>query len=332
MENENVLTAEEVARILRIAKNTVYKLVERGELRAYRVGKKFRFDRADVDAYRSAMKGSVASEARPLESTIPAERAPAERRQDAHALHAEYVERRDDGRLHSFILAGQDILLDILARMLEERTEGLRVYRSSLGSYNGLFALYQGKVHAATAHLWDGSTDTYNLPYVRYMMPGSKSVVIRLARRTVGYYVAAGNPKGLSSWEDLRRADLSMVNRERGSGIRVLLDERLRIMGLDPWALPGYERETTAHLSAASIVARGGADFALGNEKAGRQARGIEFIPLQEECYDLVIRAEDAGMPGFPQLLEIVASREFKDELEGLGGYGLGETGRTISS
>ncbi len=307
MIDDAVLTAAEVARILRIAKNTVYRLVERGELRAYRVGTKFRFNRADVDVYRADD--------------------PRSRRDRAPEAGADRPAPPGEG---TFMLCGQDILLDILGRRLEERVEGLRVYRSSLGSYNGLYALYRGTAHAATVHLWDGDSDTYNLPYLRYLLPGMPVTVVRLARRAVGYYVAAGNPQGLASWDDLRRTGLSLANRERGSGIRVLLDERLRLLGRSGRAVPGYDREYPTHLAAASAVARGQADFALGNEKAARQASGIDFVPLQEERYDLVLRAEDIARPAYAELLAITASAPFKEELAGLGGYGLDETGRVV--
>jgi putative molybdopterin biosynthesis protein len=312
MENEAVLTAAEVARSLRIAKNTVYKLVERGELRAYRVGTKFRFDRADVDAYRAGLSTQSVG---------------APQRVEAVPFTAASVSPPGEG---PFVLCGQDLLLDILARRLESRLDGLRVYRSNLGSYNGLYALYRGSAHAATVHLWDGDTNTYNLPYLRFLLPGMAVTVVRLARRTVGFYVPVGNPKGLRSWEDLRRTDLSIANRERGSGIRVLLDERLRLAGRDGRSIPGYGREVPTHLAAASAVARGEADFALGSEKAARQAAGIDFIPLQEECYDLVLRAEDAEKPIFSALLSEAASEGFREELSGLGGYGLSETGSIV--
>lgn len=326
MENQNVLTAVEVARILRIAKNTVYKLVERGELRAYRVGKKFRFDRSDVDAYRAAMKKSAASGG--LLSGRGHE-APQRVGEESVGEFADSDEASHAG--NSFVLCGQDILLDILARRLESRVSGLRVYRSSLGSCNGLYALYQGSVQAATAHLWDGDNDVYNLPYVRYMLPGVPATVVRLARRVVGYYVPTGNPKGLRSWDDLVRDDLTMVNRELGSGIRVLLDEHLRLRGVEGERIPGYGTERSSHLSAAAAVAQGEGDFSLGNEKAALQAKGVEFVPLQEECYDLVLRSRNLREAPFQELLDIVASREFKSDLGGLGGYGLNETGLVLS-
>jgi len=324
MKDEHVLTALEVAGILRIAKNTVYELVKRGELKCYRVGSKFRFDRADIEAYKAAMRGESGA-------SFPAAVVPAAPVSVPDAGGFDRSVRRPRSSSDSFVLCGQDVLLDVLARRLEAHPSGARVLRSYQGSYNGLYALYTGSADAASAHLWDGETDSYNIPYLRHLLPGTPVVALRMAGRVVGYYVAPGNPKGLSGWEDLARGDLSMVNRERGSGIRVLLDERLRLAGIDGRSIPGYEREYGTHLAVASAVARAGADFALGNEKTSGMVKGIDFVPLQEERYDLVFRASDFRSPLFTALVEIARSAEFREELEGLGGYDLAETGKIVA-
>ncbi len=305
MSEDQPLTPQEVADTLRVAKNTVYELVKRGELAAYRVGNKFRFNASDVTAYKNA---GGARPAGPRSTPAPPREVAA-----------------------GFILAGQDVLLDLLAQALGAHPAGGPVFRSYLGSYNGLHALYQGSVHAATAHLWDGRTNRYNLPFLPYVVPGVPLVVVHLALRTVGYYVAKGNPRGVNVWEDLGRPDLSLVNRERGSGMRVLLDERLRLQGLATRQVPGYAKVCTTHLAAAATVANGGGDYALGSEKAARQVEGIDFVPLAQERYELVFPEEEREQPVFRALVEIVQSRSFRQDLEGLGGYGTQETGRFMA-
>lgn len=322
MLDDQPLTPQEVADVLRIAKNTVYELVKRGELPAYKVGNKFRFNANDVAAYRSrgmrtpSLQGSYVDQ-----STSPS----SQQLSDHHKLSP-----LPSNPSPGFILCGQDVLLDILAQRMEGHPRGGRVLRSYLGSYNGLHALYQGTVHAATAHLWDGLTGTYNIPYLPYVLPGMELMVIHLACRSVGYYVPTGNPKGLGSWDDLARGGLSVVNRERGSGMRVLLDERLRIQGIRPSQVNGYHNICTTHLAAAAGVARGHGDYALGSEKASRQVDGIEFIALQQERYELVFQKEDLEKPLFRAMVEIVQSPAFRQELEGMGGYDIRETGRIM--
>jgi len=306
------LTPQEVADSLRIAKNTVYELVKRGELTAYKVGNKFRFNARDVDAYKN---GGGPRDPAPRSDLSPPREVP-------------IGTGPGKSQVAAFILAGQDVLLDVLAQRLEADPRGSRVLRSYLGSYNGLHALYQGTVHAATAHLWDGRTNSYNLPFLPYVVPGTPLVVIHLALRTVGYYVSQGNPKALTSWADLERQDLTLVNRERGSGMRVLLDEKLRLKGLPTREISGYGRACTTHLAAAVAVAKGGGDYALGSEKAARQVNGIDFIPLQEERYELVFQKEDLSEPRFQALVEIVQSQGFRQELDAMGGYGTRETGQ----
>lgn len=315
MIDDKALTPIEVADTLRIAKNTVYELVKRGELKAYRVGKKFRFDRADIEAYKKSMRGG-ASAPEAEDAGLP------------DAASSSSPAPASEALTGGFVLCGQDLLLDTLARRLESHPSGCRVLRSYMGSYNGLCALYFGTVHAASAHLWDGDSGSYNTPFLRRLLPGIPVVVITLATRKVGFYVQKGNPKKLSGWTDLARSDLTMVNRERGSGIRVLIDERLRLQGLDGRRIPGYARECSTHLAVASLIARRGADFAVGSEKTGQQVGGIDFIPLQEERYDLVFKAADATLPIYTALAEIACSADFREELEGFGGYGTSETGK----
>ena len=229
------------------------------------------------------------------------------------------------------VICGQDVLLDILARHLERHPNGTRAFRHHVGSFAGLMALYQGKAHMASAHLWDGDKDIYNITYVRHILFGIPAVIIHLACRMQGFYVAKNNPKEIKSWQDLTRPDVTFINREKGSGTRVLLDEQFRRLGIDRRLVNGYEREELSHLAVASTVARGEADAALGNQKASLQVRGIDFVPLQKERYELVIKREDVDKPQLQTVIEILQSREFKAELQGLGDYDLTELGNIVA-
>jgi len=315
---ESSLTPKEVADILKIAKNTVYELVKRGELKAYRVGRKLRFDRKDVEIYKNRGKrleslsvGAAPPSPLPHTTAPPMEISPA----NPQAL----------------VICGQDIILDILARHIESHPAGISVLRKHVGSFSGLIDLYQGKVHMTAVHLWAGERDLYNIPYVRRLLPGIPTIIVHLAIRTQGFYVAKGNPKGIKTWQDLLRPDITFVNREKGCGTRVLLNEQMRRLGLDGRQINGYEREELSHLAVASAVARGEADVGLGIEKVSMQVRGIDFVPLQKERYELVMKKEDSIKPQFQIALEIIRSPEFKNELIGLGDYDLSETGKIVA-
>ena len=316
MREDASLTPEEVASVLRIARNTVYELIKRGELSAYRVGRKIRVDARDVEAYKKQGKQT--------ESPLPANlsRSP--------LTLSPAVSPAPDTPSAGMVICGQDVILDILTSHLEHQTGG-RAFRSYVGSMEGLLALYREKAHLTAAHLWDGDTDTYNVPYVRRLLPGIPAVVVHLAGRRQGFYVAAGNPKKVESWSDLLREDVRFVNREKGCGTRVLLDEKLRLAGLNRRLIQGYDREENSHLGVASAVARGEADVGLGNQKAALQVRGVDFVPLQNERYDLVMRREDLDKTMFRAVLEILRSPEYRRELAGLGDYDLSETGRIVA-
>ena len=319
---KDLLSAQEVADILKIARNTVYGLIKRGELSSSKVGKQVRISRGEVEAYLSR---NMNTEENSYNQAI------------GHDL---FQERNDqpfsdqspaaETRRKEFVVCGQDISLDILINHLNNQNEALQVYRSYLGSYNGIYALYQGKVNLATAHMWDGDTDEYNTSYVKKMMPGVPALIIRIARRQQGFYVQKNNPKGIYSWLDLKRPDLMIVNREKGSGTRILLDEKLRLAGIEGEKINGYFRECKSHLAVANIVSRGGADVGVGCETGCMSIPGVEFIPLQTESYDLVIRKSDAKKQPYKMILEIIMSDSFKMDLQSIYNYDTSETGKII--
>lgn len=298
-------TPEEVAKILKISRFTVYELVKRGELTAYRIGRKMRIEAPDLEVYIKKSKGASAAPASPAAAPFP--------------------ERE------GLIICGQDMILDILTRRLEREMPHVRFLRNYVGSIDGLLALYRGEANVVTAHLWDSDTDAYNIPYVRRLLPGHRTLIINLAYRMEGFYVPRGNPLGIRTWSDLTRPEVRFVNRERGSGARVLLDEHLRLLAIDHAAVTGYDHEEMSHLAVAGCVARGLADVGLGIEKAALQVADIDFVPLQKERYDIVVRREDAAKPHFQALFQVLRSAAFQGEIAGLGGYDITETGKIIA-
>ena len=303
MSENSPYTPEEVAKILKISKFTVYEMIKRGDLAAYHIGRKVRVDARDLDLYIQKSKGTGPAQ---LPSTAPA------------------------SRPGGFIICGQDTVLDILTRYLEKELPQVSVLRNYVGSMDGLLALYHNTANVATSHLWDGDTDTYNLPYIRSLLPGHRAVLINLVYRNIGFYVAKNNPLNITGWQDLTRPGLRLINRERGSGARVLLDEQLRKLDIDFSSLQGYGSEETSHLTVASTVARGDADVGVGIEKAALQVANVEFIPLRKERYDIVIRKEDIDKPHFQTLLAILRSTSFRDQIAGLGGYDTIHTGQIM--
>lgn len=312
MSNTIAYTPEEVAKILKISRFTVYEFIKRGELTAYHIGRKLRIEASDLEKY---MKNAKGTNGTTIINAPPA----------AQTVNVSLAAQ--DG----LIIYGQDAVLDVLTRHLEKQMPQVRSLRCFNGSMDGLIALYRGTANLITTHLWDGDTGEYNTPYVRHLLPGQRALIINLVYRQEGFYVAPGNPKNIKDWPDLLRSDIRFINRERGSGARVLLDEKFQQLQLDPRAIPNYNQEETSHLAIASAVARGEADVGLGIEKAAMQVQNVEFIPLQKERYDLVMLRHDLDKPHFQALLSILRSSAFRNEIAGMGGYDVSQMGTIMA-
>ena len=222
-----------------------------------------------------------------------------------------------------------DLTLDLLASLLRRTDPGLTLSSSNVGSLGGLMALRRGEAHLAGSHLLDEDTGEYNVAFVRRYLEGRDVVIVRLVGRTQGLMVPSGNPLGIASLEDLFRDGVSFVNRQRGSGTRVLLDYKLKQLGPRTGRIVGYEREEYTHLGVAAAVAAGRADTGLGILSAAR-AMGLDFVPLLNEQYDLIIPADFYHGGLLSPLLGLIRSVEFKSAVEALGGYDTSRTGEVV--
>ena len=212
-----------------------------------------------------------------------------------------------------------DLSLEALFRLVRRPPANLAVATAFVGSLSGLMALAEGRADLAGVHLVDEDGE-YNAPFVRRLLPGQRAVLVRLATRLVGWIVPPGNPRGLRDWDDLGQPGLRLVNRQRGSGTRVLLDRHLARLGLTPDRLTGYDCVAETHLALAQAVAQGEADAGLGIYAAAR-ACGLDFAPLAEEPYDLVMLADRYATPPLQTLLATLRSDEFQRIVEAVGGY-----------
>ncbi len=331
--SEKLLTAKEAAEILKVRKNTVYDMIKRGDLKASKLGKQLRIRQGDLEFY--IQYGSQAkvyqegnSEQKNNIEKVEFERNAQNRTEKNVMANPGFGQA---GMCDQIIICGQDMVLDLLANRLNQCI-GENVFRSYKGSYNGLYAMYQGEVNVATAHLWHGKTNSYNIPYISSMLPGTDLVVLHLLKRKQGFYVQKGNPKNIQSFEDLKRSDITIVNREPGSGVRVLIDEKLRQAGISTQEVNGYQDIVSSHLEAAAAVNRGDADVAVGSEKHSLSVPGIDFLFIQEESYDMVIRKEDFLKKPYQKMIEIIRSSEYQKEVAGLGGYNVENMGKIIYS
>jgi len=226
-------------------------------------------------------------------------------------------------------VGSHDITLDILADELRRRCPGLDLTSANVGSLAGIMAIKQEQAHIAGSHLLDEETGEYNTPYLERLMPEKKVKLVTLVHREQGFIVPEGNPKSIAAITDLTRDDIVFINRQRDSGTRVLLDFELKKAGIEPSAVKGYEREFFTHTAVAAEVQSGAADVALG-VKAAAEALDLDFVPLAEERYDLIVAAEFFDTDKCRQLLEVISADEFKKRVEALGGYSTRETGQIV--
>ncbi len=231
---------------------------------------------------------------------------------------------------NTVVVAGCDPSLALVGAHLMRRYPSYRLHWVQGGSLTALRALARGEVHAAGSHLRDPETGEENVPYVRRELAGRGVTVVTLSRWQQGLIVARGNPKGIREVADLLRTDVTIVNREMGSGGRTLLDARLRAASGSPQTVNGYGRELASHMAVAEAVAAGQADVGPGIEAAAR-AFGLDFIPLQDERYDLVVPVEQLETAPIQALFEVASTRSCRDEVEALGGYDSSVVGTVVT-
>ncbi|MCL2877833.1 MAG: helix-turn-helix domain-containing protein [Acidobacteria bacterium] len=216
------------------------------------------------------------------------------------------------------LIAGCDPGISVLLRQLQR--EGVEAVAVSRNSSQSLDLLKQSMVHVAGSHLKDDATGESNLPAIRKQFPKGSVAVVSYAFWEEGLVIARGNPKGIRGIEDLARKDVTIVNREQGSGIRMMLDSHLKKQGISARDVNGYEAVAPGHLPAAWQVKTGMVDCCLATKTAAC-VFGLDFITLERERYDLVIRKQNMSHPGVQVLLNILGRTTFRRELEGLGGY-----------
>ena len=309
MSQNKSLSTQEVADILHVSKSTIYDLIRKGEIHSYKIGRKVRFTQDDVDAY--------IARSRHEHSTRPVKNI------DTHSTLLT-PEKKD---VPDLIISGQDVVLDILANYLQQ--EGVNTARTYLNSFEGLLSLYQDNIQVAACHLFDGFD--YNTSFVRSLMPGTPAVLVNVSYRTQGFYVQKGNPKNIKNWSDLAREDITVLNRRVGSSARILMDIQLKRLGIPASTVKGYDKIMKSHLTMAAAVAAGEADLAIGTERISRQMENLDFIPLLEERFDLVIKKEMLETDAVKKLMKTLQSPVFRQEIARFSGNDYRDLGKLIT-
>jgi putative molybdopterin biosynthesis protein len=231
---------------------------------------------------------------------------------------------------HTILCTGShDLAIGILEDYLKLSHPEIKIAATNVGSLGGLLALQRGETHMAGTHLLDPDTGVYNIGYIQKILAGVPVVLVHLAYREQGILVASGNPKAIRALEDLPRQGIRFVNRQPGSGTRVLLDYELRRLGIEPGSIAGYEREEFTHMAVGAAVASGLADAGLG-VRAAANALGLDFVPVASERYDLLFLRSFYETGRGTQLLNVVRSDGFKRAVASLGGYNPQSAGEVL--
>jgi molybdenum cofactor synthesis domain-containing protein len=239
----------------------------------------------------------------------------------------ELLTPKQDLRNRLLAIGSHDLTIDLLASSIKERSEGrITISSSNVGSMGGLLAIEKGIAHFAGSHLLDTETGDYNRSYIRQFVGKTPVTLVTLVHRWQGFMVAKGNPKGVRGIGDLARPDIAFINRQAGSGTRILLDYEMKKAGIDPGSIPGYRSEEYTHMSVAMAVVSGRADVGVGILASAR-ALDLDFLPIARERYDLVVPTDFIEDERIRLLLEIIRSRKFIEQVTAMGGYEVEETG-----
>jgi putative molybdopterin biosynthesis protein len=264
-----------------------------------------------------------------LSYTIPADGYLIETVRQGSGLKARVRLSRDRQAIEQEIsVAGCDPAIFLAGEHMQRQKDRTSVIGWTMGSMAALHALQRGEVHVAGLHLFDPTSGESNLPFLQRALKGAAYDIVTFATWEEGFLVRPGNPKAIRSAADLAEKTVTLINREEGSGARLLLDQRLRAAGIDRTQVQGYEKAVASHFEVARAIAGNQADVGIGIRSAA-QLSGLDFVPLQSARYDLVVpKAYLRTHPTLSNLFEAITSRPFRTEIEALGGYDTRETGK----
>lgn len=232
----------------------------------------------------------------------------------------------DEETIHFW--GSHDLAITWISEHDDEILPGMRFEVNYTGSLRGLMALAEGRADLAGCHLWDKDTDTYNVPFLRRLLPGARIVVVNLATRRLGFILPPGNPQKIKEISDLTKAGVRFINRQSGSGTRVWLDAQITQGGISPQAIDGYLDEKHTHSDVARAIADGSATVGLGLEAAAA-TYNLDFYCLVKEQYDLVYIDDESRSHKLRWLVDWLATPNARLQIGGFRGYDIENTGKT---
>ena len=228
------------------------------------------------------------------------------------------------------IIGSHDMTIDILGDEVRRNRGNVRISSGNVGSLGGLLAIRKGTCHMAGSHLLDTETGEYNLSYIKRYIPNMDVTVFHLVLRDQGLILSKGNPKAIKGVQDLARDDVVFVNRQAGSGTRVLFDYKLNQAGIPSDAVKGYDHEEFTHMAVAVDILSGAADCGMGIHAAAK-ALDLDFVPIEQEQYDLIVPTRMLDQPNIQDTLSTMRSDNFRKRVAALGGYDPSRSGERFA-
>ncbi len=299
-----IMNTKEVARYLGIHEKQVYALIKSKRIPSTRVTGKWVFPKRLIDEW-------IESNAR------------------TGLEQARQKSRRMEGAL--LASGSNDPILDMLQTYMKKRYPEFFIFSSNTGSTDGLKALNMGYTDMAWSHLLEPKSGEYNIPFLSTYLPDVKPVVVNLFLRDLGFVVAPRNPLGIRGFEDLSRKGIRLVNRQKGSGTRVLLDHHLKRLRVSPSKIEGYDKEAYTHFEVGLSILSEEADVGIATVAISKLL-GLPFIPIIEERFDMILEQSTFFEKGVQAFIEILNSREFRERVERLGGYDFTNSGKILYS
>jgi len=302
--SEEMMNTKEVAKYLGIHEKQVYALIKSKRIPSTRVTGKWVFPKKLIDEW-------IDSDAR------------------IGLKEARQKSKRIEG---AYLASGSnDPILDILQTYLKRSYPEFYIFSSNTGSTEGLKALNMGYTDIAWSHLFDPKSGEYNIPFLSTYLPNLKPVVVNLFRRELGFVIAPKNPLRFRGFEDLAGKEIKFINRQKGSGTRVLLDHHLKGLRIPSSKIKGYEREVYTHFEVGLSILSKEANVGIATSAVSKFL-GLPFIPITRENFDMLLDQSTFFEKGVQAFIEILNSSEFRNRVARLGNYDFGNSGKILYS
>ena len=301
---EEMMSTKQVAQYLGIHEKQVYALIKSKRIPSTRVTGKWVFPRKLIDEWieSNAQKGFE---------------------------QAKQKSKRIEGAL--LASGSNDPILDMLQTYMRRSYPEFYIFSANTGSMEGMKALNKGYTDIAWSHLFDPKSGEYNVPFLPTYLPDVKAVVVNLFYRDLGFLVAPKNPFHIKGFEDLTQKGVRFINRQKGSGTRVLLDHHVRRLRISSAGIEGYDREVYTHFEVGLSILSKEADVGIATIAVSKLL-GLPFIPITRESFDMILDQSTFFQKGVQALIEILNSKTFRDRVEGLGIYDFKNSGKILYS